>query len=262
MVKKFLIKIVLLILFSGYVFSKDKTSLPPGLKFNKKYLSDKQLNKLESTPVTMNNFEKLAHVFPYNGASSTWWLGRRYEYNNKFFLVETDKTGKQWIHLSMDSKEPVSSHGYLKNYLKLNNYFSFRQELSVNFTFNLYSSSYDSYLQLFSIYMNRPLAQTIFQIYYKNEMLFVQIPVFSKGEYKGRTEIELGNYRQETDAKLKFEIKDKTIYIYFNNELKVSQPITEDYDLVSMGYYSFGLYPGTNLNFFSEMFISDIEITP
>ncbi|MBQ0050792.1 MAG: hypothetical protein KBT11_01865 [Treponema sp.] len=262
MVKKFLFKIVLLIIFSGVIFSKEKPLPLPGLDFNKRYLTDKELDELENPEITMENYEKFSHVFPQNGATSTYRLGKEYVYNNKFFQVQNDDTGRQWIHLSMDSKESVTSHSYLKNQLKSNGYFTLGTDAFVSFTFNLYSSAPGEFLQIFWIWMNKPMNRTLYQIFYKDGTLYLMLPRFSKGAFSYRDEVAVGNYKQGTEAKLKFEIKDNLLTVFYNDKKAVTQKITEKFDTFSRGFFQFGLYPGVNTKVYSEMFLTDLATEP
>lgn len=253
----------LLLLLSSPLFCQTVLCPPPGLKFNGKYLTEKQLEKHQNPEITMPQIEKFQHGFPQAGRVSYYKLKKDNAlYKNKFFRFENDSSGRQWIHLSMDAREYAVSHNELKNLLKPLEKFTFKDESFFEFTFNINTSEPENQLQFFCTYFQEPVKQTLFRMLYRNGQILADIPEFKDKKVTDKSKLPLGNYELGTESKIKFQTGNGFYSIFYNDKEIIRNKITKDFETSAKAYYQLGPYPDADKKFFCEMFITDLSTKP
>lgn len=261
--KNFISALILLLYFSLPVFGQMILCPPPGLKFNEKYLTEKQLEEFQTPEITMPHFEEFQHGFPQAGISSYYVLKKDFIfYKNKFFQIENDSTGRQWIHLSMDAREYAVSHAHLKNLLKNQNAFKFNEDSNFEFSFNINTSEPNEQLQFFVIYFDKPLKISLFRILYRQGKILADIPEFKDKKVKERNKVFIGLYELGTEAKIKFTTGNGCYSIFYNDKEMFRQELTENFETSAKAYYQVGPYPDDDKKYFCEMFVTDLNTAP
>ncbi len=254
---------ILSILFLQPALCQSILLPPPGLKFNGKYLTDRQLKKYQTPEITLSDIEKFQHGFPQAGLVSYYKLKKDNSfYKNKFFQIENDSAGRQWIHLFMDAREYAISHNELKNLLKPLSKHYFNDESFFEFTFIMNTSKPQEQLQFFCMYFEEPVRQTLFRILYRKGQILIDLPEFKNKKVTDKSKFPLGLYELGTEAKIRFQTGKDFYSVFFNEKEVIRQKLTEDFETSAKVYYQLGPYPDADKKFFCEMFITDLNTAP
>ena len=250
------------LLVSKTVMTADKVAYKSSLNlyFNGRYLTDKELSKLPEVKINFNNYDSLSHVFPQDGLESVYRLSHYYNYNSKFFRMEVDSSGKQWIHLSMDAKEYAQGHKHLKNYLRTQKFLSIENPFSYNFSFCFFTDKTNESVQIFHVFVYAPIKKSVFQIVCKNGLVTVKFPVELNEKSFDSEAIVLGAYSLGDVGKISVQSDGKTVLIYYNEKLVFDKDILPEITKNNAPFYiANGLYPAEGSQGFSEIFLSDID---
>ncbi|MCR4821319.1 MAG: hypothetical protein K5873_00410 [Treponema sp.] len=246
-------------LFSHSSLGADEVKYK-ALPFDRHYLSDKKLDSLPLPEIILKQYDSLYHVFPQNQIESSYKLSHFYRYNSKFFRVQNDDSGRQWIHLSYDSNEKVIKSNYSKNYVRSQKISSIGSPFSYSFTFRLSSNSEKDGIQIFHIYAFTPINSSLCQLYYKNEILYFSIPYGRESGQILREEYPIGHYAFGEEAKFTIKCDGKNLSIFYNDKEMFNRPFSSSLANTKAPFFlASGLYPHKSARCFCEIFMTDIE---
>lgn len=253
----------------------DGIELENGLKIYHRYLTDSELEGMKVPEISFKHFEDFRHQCVIDGNLLEIPLRADYEYKSRGMIVENDRSGRQWVHFFIDSKEKYIPKDVYKAMVARSK-FTPREKTAIRGKcfeeFNFIVDSSDNQNLRIGIAnfglrfpkMSVPMIDVYLEkggIYVKFRDVAENVPLdeLTSSNAFQTEKLFLGDYDFGSEKKLRLECYNRKMTVTYGENSKsyvYSEKVPEDI----LGYFNAGITPNNKEPIFVEMLVSDLKM--